>query len=146
MDSLREKIFISFSSHIYKCRQLDILPLSYRFKVTDLVLFHKLVYNLIPLTMPEYLTIYDGSTPLRAIHLDSLSYVPSIDYKASGINNLNRSFFFRCHSLWNSLPLEIKTSHKPTEFNTNLIKYFWSQILTSNIDTDESDLSSEEND
>ena len=75
---------LSYHSHhtyISKCRQVDILPLSYRFNVTDLVLFHQLVYNLIPLTMPEYLKIYDGSTPLRATHLDSLSYVSSIDYK-----------------------------------------------------------------
>ena len=86
-----------YTYHI-KCRQVDILPLSYRFRVNDMILFHQIVYRLIPVPMSGYLTQYNGNTRLRTTHLDDLSYVSSLVHGTSSITNLNMSFFFRTHS------------------------------------------------
>ena len=73
-----------------------------------MVIFHQVVYKLIPLSMPDYLTIFDGISGLRTTHLDELSYISHVQHNTTSINNLNKSFFFRSHSLWNALPLEIR--------------------------------------
>ena len=93
--------------------------------------------------MPGYLTLFDGSTGLRTTHLDNLSYVSSLTYGNTGISNLNNSFFFRTQSLWNSIPYNIKNLPNPTEFSTELTKFFWTQLLESGESESESDLSGE---
>ena len=51
--------FVSYSKadYISKLISLDILPLSYKFSLADLVTFHKIVHNLIPVTLPHYISI-----------------------------------------------------------------------------------------
>ena len=44
----------------------------------------------------------------------------------TSINNLNKSFFFRTHTLWNSLPFDIRNSMGLTQFKSKLAKHFWS--------------------
>ena len=111
-----------------------------------LVLFHKIAYKLTPITMPDYLLPFDGNTRLRRTHLDSLSYTSSLVLRSSGMNNLNKSFFFRCHSLWNCIPFNIRNFSKPAEFKNNLIKHYRSQIFTEISEAVEPDLSSLETD
>ena len=100
-----------------------------------MVLFQNIVYNLIPVSLPEYLSLFDGNTPLRSTYLDQLCYVSSIIHRTKGITNLNKSFFFRSHSLWNTLPYDKRATQNHTEFLTSIEKYFWN--LTVN-DTGES--------
>ena len=102
----------------------------------DMIMFHQIVYKTVPLSFPEYLTLYDGTSGLRTTHLDHLSYVSHISHNITGINNLNKSFFFRSHTLWNSLPLDVRSEENPTEFKTKLEKHLWYIALR---DTDESD-------
>ena len=58
---------LSYSNEVYlrKCKQVNILPLLYRFMFNDMNLFHKVVYKIIPVTMPDYLTLYSGDSRLR---------------------------------------------------------------------------------
>ena len=107
-----------------------------------MILFHQIVYKIIPLNMPNYLTPYDGTSGLRITHLDKLSYTSHIRQNITGINNLNKSFFFRSHSLWNSLPLEIRNKENPNEFKTELEKHVWSIALKDTDGSDESGWSS----
>ena len=44
----------------------------------DMNLFHKVVYKIIPVTMPDYLTLYSGDSRLRSTHLDNLGGGASI--------------------------------------------------------------------
>ena len=60
--------------------------------------------------MPDYLTLYSGDTRLRSTHLDNLSFVSNIASTTASIKNLNKSFFIRTHTLWNSLPFDIRNS------------------------------------
>ena len=100
-----------------------------------MVLFHNIVYNIIPTNLPEYLSLFDGITPLCITHLDELCYVSTIIQRTTGITNLNKSFFFRSHTLWNSLPYDIRKLENPKEFKTNMEKHFWKLALD---DADES--------
>ena len=61
--------------YIRKCKQVNVLPMSKRFVLNDITLFHKIVYNLIPVKLPDYISLFDGVTRLRSCHLDRLSYV-----------------------------------------------------------------------
>ena len=92
MKWILSELELSYSNEVYliKCKQVNILPLLYRFMFNDMNLFHNVVYKIIPVTMPEYLTL------LRSTHLDNLSFVSNI-YIAStttSISNLNKFFFF----------------------------------------------------
>ena len=103
---------LSYSNEVYirKCKQVNILPLFCRFNLNDMNLFHKIVYKTIPINMPDYLTRYNGDSRLRSTHLDNLSFVSNIASTTTSINNLNKSFFFRSHTFWNSLPFDIISS------------------------------------
>ena len=62
----------------------------------DMNLFHKVVYKVIPVTMPDYLTLYSGGSRIRSTHLDNLSFVSNIALTTISIlSNLNKSIFFR---------------------------------------------------
>ena len=51
--------YISYSSELLyysKCKEVNILPMSLQFTLTDLVLLHKVVYGLVPSTLPSFLS------------------------------------------------------------------------------------------
>ena len=86
-------------------------------------LFHKVVYKPIPVTMPDYLTLYSGDSRLRSTHLDNLCFVSNIASTTTSIsylNYLNKSFFFRSHTLWNFLPFDLRNSMIPSQFKIKL--------------------------
>ncbi len=120
--------YISFGDYLKKCKQLNLLPLAMHFDLNDLILFHKVVYELIPLKMPEYLTLYNNNSRLRSTHLDSLSYVSAILPRNSNRGILDKSFFYRTHSLWNHVPLEIREIPNPAAFKSNLVANYWKEI------------------
>ena len=95
-------------------------------------LFHKVVYKIISVTMPDYLTTYSGDSRLRSTHLDNLSFVSNIALTTTSIINLNKSFFFRSHTLWNILPFDLRNSMRPSQFKIKLVKHYWNMAATDN--------------
>lgn len=143
--------YIRYNSHVVymqKCRQVNLLPISFRFDLNDLILFYKVVNNLIPLKLPDYLSFYTGNTRLRSCHLDNMSIVSNIGPKIAGYSDnqsqkrtiLNKSFFYRTHTKWNSLPMSIRKIDKLNEFRNEVIKHFWKNILEFEENSDEDDL------
>ena len=134
--------FLSYSSNsLYydKCKQLNILPMSYRFILTDLVLLHQVINGLVPLSLPSFLSFYSGKSRLRFCRLDTMSLVSSIvpSTKASQATSSNafaKSFFYRSHLLWNDLPLDIRQISSPLAFKTRVKKYLWTKIITDSQD------------
>ena len=94
------------------------------------------------MSLPEYLHLFDGTTALRATHLDQLCYVSTIIQRTTGITNLNKSFFFRSHTLWNSLPYDTRLIRSPKGFKTSLEKQFWNLALNDTGESGEDSLSS----
>ena len=122
--------YSNYGDYLSKCRQANLLPMACKFDLNDLVLFHKVVYDLIPLSMPSYLKLFDGYTRLRSSHLDRLCYVSSLLPIENSTLLLNKSFFYRTHSLWNALPLDIREISLPSAFKELAIKHLWSNILS----------------
>ena len=81
--------------------------------------------------MPAYLKQHDGSSRLRSCHLDELSFVSNILPKSSSTNLLDKSFFYRTHSLWNNLPLELRAIESKTLFRARLDAHLWQCLLNS---------------
>ena len=52
----------------------------------DMNLFHKVVNEIIPVTMPDYLTPYSGDSRLRSTHLDNLSFVSNLALTTTSIS------------------------------------------------------------
>ena len=140
---------LSYSNEVYlrKCKQLNILPLSYRFETNDMILFYKIIHSLIPVNMPNYLTLFNGNSRLRSSHLDELSFVCNLATPMTGNGTLNKSFFFRSHLLWNTLPFDIRNSPCLSEFKNKLHNYFRNLAVPEQTDSEEewSFLSSDEN-
>ena len=54
----------TLATYIQKCRQVDLLPISGRFDLTELILFHKIVYELSAIKRPFYLSFFSGVSRL----------------------------------------------------------------------------------
>ena len=117
------------STYIRKCRQANILPLALRFKVNDLVLMFKIIHGFIPVTLPTYLTWFNGTSRLRKTHMDRLSLVCSLIPSTSSSRPLEKPFFYRTHSLWNSLPIEIREITALSMFRSKLEKHLWESAM-----------------
>ena len=125
--------------YVKRCKLVDILPLSQKFDLNDLIFFHKVLNNLIPVSLPYYLSLYQGTSRLRRCHLDSLSIVSSILPKLSqnshntctSNNPLEKSFFYRTHILWNGLPLQVRQIVSTSLFKSEVTKHLWKCLLDS---------------
>ena len=73
--------------------------MSKRFVLNDITLFHKIVYNLIPVKLPDYISLFDGLTRLCSGHLDRLSYVSSVLPRGKNSKILKKYLFYRGHLL-----------------------------------------------
>ena len=140
---LKEEEYSYHSVEIYnfKCKEANLLPMVHRFNLNDLVLFHKIFHRRVPIKMPFYLSLFTGNQ-LRSSHLDNLCFVSSILPSRSSTATLNKSFFYRTHSLWNRLPLEIRRIVSPIEFRREVIIHFWELVSDeheSNFTDDSSD-------
>ena len=124
------------------CRQLNILPVQYRFDFHDLKLFHLIVHKLSSITLPSYLHFFNGSSRLRFTHLDHLSLVSDIvPYGArcsSSKRGFSHSYFYRTHLSWNRLPLSLREIIRPSEFKCKLLQFIWKEfvICTSDSESD----------
>ena len=128
----------SYNSETYyaKCRTLKILPMSLRFQLNDLNLFHKIAYGYVPICLPEYLQWFDGNSRLRTSHLDRLSLVSSYLPTGRGSKLFENSFFYRTHSLWNRIPVDIRDIACTITFKARLKAHLW-QTLISNLESED---------
>ena len=122
-----EHSYHSLKVYHSKCKQVNLLPIFYRFNLNDLVLFHKIFHRIIPVVMPSYLSLFTGNQ-LRSSHLDRLCFSSSVLPSGTSTKTLNKSFFYRTHSLWNTLPFEIREILSPSEFRDEVINFFWDSI------------------
>ena len=100
------------------------------FDFFDLLFFHKVVYKLTPVSLPTYLTFYQGNSRHRSCHLDSHCLVSSITPRTSTNRNiLYKSFFYRTHFQWNRLPINIREIKEQYTFKKALSKHIWKNIL-----------------
>ena len=130
-----EYMSYSPSTYIQKCRQLKIMPIEDRFDFLDLIFFFKIVKQHIPVILPSYLQPYQGHSRLRNSHMDSLCFVSSISPRASS-NAFAKNFFYRTHTKWNHIPLDIREIESITNFKSKLSTYMWGKIIPVDSDSE----------
>ena len=141
--------FTNICNYYKKCKEYDLLPMSYRFDFKDLMFFHAVFYSYSVVKFPTYLKPFAGSR-LRNSHYDRLSIIsnviPRIPQNLNTTNScmgISKSFFYRAHLAWNRLPLDLRDIAAPGKFKKGLLKYIWSNIsdvIKSEYETQKSEI------
>lgn len=136
--------------YLKRLKDLEILPLKYKFDLTDLLMFHKIFYDLSVIKLPSHLRLLNeiessrlrpiinppnrisenvttsSLSQLRTNRSDRLSLKCTVDARAPSFKS---SFFFRTHLLWNFLPTDIKEITCSVDFKDKLVHHMWDIIL-----------------
>ena len=129
----------SYTDELYaiRCKQADILPLQLHFELNDLVFFYKIIYKLIPVSLPSYISPYTGDSRLRKAHMDSMSFVINNNTSITLDNVYSnsrffKSYFYRTLHIWNKLPLNIRQSCSLVKFKLDVKNFLWNRLLSMN--------------
>ncbi len=135
---VRNDMSVSYSIddlYFIHCKQLNILPIKFRFDYHDIKFLHSIVYNLSCVKLPEYLEFFSGTTRLRSSHLDHLSLMSTVQPRGNANSNsrqgLKNAFFYRAHLMWNRLPLSLREIIRPSIFKKKLLKFIWSDLVST---------------
>ena len=123
--------FTSYSDEVFasKQKELNILPIKLKFIYNDLVLFYKVVNNLIPVKLPDYITVCQPEGLRYTRRNAQIHDMIDVSTYKSGIvpcsNDLRHSFFYRSMIRWNDLPVAVRQSESIYGFKSNLTKHLW---------------------
>ena len=132
----------SYSDEVYtlRCKQAEILPLQQHFDLNDLLFFHKIVYNIIPVSLPNYISPYDGVSRQRASHLDHMSFVINFNtavplYKVNLFSAINFSnlTFTELYTHGTNYHLVFAKFPHTSDSSSKLKIFLWNQVM---IDSD----------
>ncbi len=112
-----------------KQKELKILPIRFKFIYNSLILFYKVVNDLVPISLPDYIAVAEAGT-LRYTRAtapviegrDTSTYCSSVVPNCEGFRG---SYFFRTMLLWNALPACIRQSGPFSIFKCKLNEYLW---------------------
>ena len=96
------------------------------------------MYELIPVSLPAYISPYSGDSRLRNTRMDDMSYVvnnnTAIPLNTTHSNSLFfKSFFYRTIiHIWNSLPLSIRKICTLVKFKLEVKSFLWNELLSNN--------------
>ena len=68
----------------------------------------------------------------RVTMIDSRSYAQcTLQPKGTSTGLLDKSFFYRTHSMWNHLPLDVREITCNLSFKNKVTEHLWSQLLAT---------------
>ena len=123
----------SNDEYLRKLKQLDVLPINLKFDFNDLVIFHKIFYDIYPLQLPQYIVKNETGHNSEHFQRQTRTYNDDDTLKVKctiipRINAFKNSFFVRSSTLLNSLPLEVRLDSNPESFKSSLITHLWKQL------------------
>ena len=123
---------ISYSEEYYlsKLKEIDILPMKEKFIYNDLVTFHKIVHNLIPISLPSTIVIGHTRTRSGTRNSDNLTYSVNENISVNK-QTFSHDFFIRCIKHWNSLPLTLRETVSIDKFGLVLKTCLWNRLTES---------------
>ena len=143
--------------YLMRLRDLDLLPMKYRFMFSDLVLFYDIYYEHSCIELPEHYKPYTNDDlrsrlrniirppdylnsnetldlqNLRKTKNDELSLNCTIDVTSSIYKS---SFFYRVVQDWNRLPSEVRSKENVDIFKESLIEYLKQQAFDFELEPD----------
>ena len=118
------------------CKQLNILPIKFRFDYHDLKIFHEIVNGFSCVKLPSYIESFRGNR-LRASHMDSKCYVSTVmprnlqNNHSGSVRGFSSSYFYRAHLLWNRLPLSVREIIRPSLYKEKILEFIWVEMVGS---------------
>ena len=111
--------YYSRTEYLDKLQSLDILPMYLKFRMNDIIFFHKIVYGMSVVSLPDYVISARSANPdnIRYFQRQTRQFNDSdrLKYKSTvspRIDAFSNSFFPRSTIQWNSLPYnQGRTSH-----------------------------------
>ena len=127
--------FFSYSDSVYhtKLHELKIMPLSYKFLYSDLILFYKVLNEIVPISLPEYVI---RRTNTRSSSGNSVIFGLDLHSTINQKNVFTHSFFPRCITYWNNLPDLVRSSTTLNEFSDKLRTWIWASVTSKFTDFD----------
>ena len=122
-------------TYLSRCKQIQIIPMLKFFDVNDLALFHKIIYEQIPISLPNFIKRYSGLGRLRQANLDSLSFVSHLNSDHTNMSCRSpfyKSFYHKVLHIWNSLPYHIRSIPDTPNFKHKVKTYFWHELANNN--------------
>ena len=123
--------FASYSDEVLveKQRELNILPIKLKFILNDLVMFYKIVNELVPISLPSYISVCepdDVRYTRRNATIQNLSdrstYVSSV---TPNCDVFKHSFFYRTLHKWNKLPVSVREAFPLSKMKSALSEFLW---------------------
>ena len=121
-------------TYVNRCMQIQIMPMLKFFDINDLVVFHKIIYEKVPLSLPNFIHRYSGSGRLRQANLDSLSFVSHVnsDHNMSCRSPFYKTFYHKVLHVWrNSLPYHIRSIPDTSNFKNKIKTYLWQELASN---------------
>ena len=123
---------VNYSDELFlqKQRDLDILPMKYKFIFSDITLFHNIINNNVQINLPNYVERIEPQEVLSVTRsnitiskgIDHLQYRCKVLPK---INAFKNTFFVRTLKNWNDLPLSVREIDSIDKFSVALKDYLW---------------------
>ena len=114
------------------CKQLNILPVKFRFDFHDLKFFHSVVYQYSCVELPPCIEYYSGRSRLRSSHLDEYCFVSKVvprgNFTSTNRRGFYHSYFYRSHLMWNLLPKTLRQTPKPSVFKKGFQIFLWNEL------------------
>ena len=122
----------SYSYHVFlnKQKELDLLPMEYRFLFTDLVLFFRIINNDVKIKLPYYI-MRNEPQDIKSVTRRSLPIKDGVDhlqYKCilqPKVKCFQDSYFVRTCKKWNEIPFEIRSLDQIDKFKKLLKDHLW---------------------
>ena len=121
----------SVNEYNQKLKELNLIPLNMKLKYTDLLLFFKIINNLVPINIPSYLNI---AAPIQRnntrqsnkafIANDTLLFECNLR-PVPTLKAFTNNYFYRTHRQWNSVPLSIRQCTNFQTFKIELKNFLW---------------------
>ena len=105
-------------------------------KILDIAILI-IIYKLIPVSLPTYISPFNGDSRLRNTRMDDMSYVVNDNTvipldTAHSNSKFFKSFFYRTLHIWNSLPLNIRKICTLVKFKLEVKNFLWNKLLSNN--------------
>ena len=129
---LNESCFIYADKEIYlrKCKDINMLPISKKFNLNDLMFFYKIINGHVQIELPNYVNKFNGISRLRNNHLDSECYLCHLNNHDRNLHSpLFKNFYYRVTYIWNKLPYQTKISPNIATLKSKVIEFLWSEAF-----------------
>ena len=115
--------------YIDKLKSIEILPMKYYFLRNDLLLFFKIIHEIVPIAMPPEITKFNPRTRSNSNNLYKYQLHENVMNTKRFISN---SFFVRSMTQWNHLPDDIRVIANFTSFESAVDEHLWREVTRLN--------------